>query len=83
MSYILARFFLNLNINTFFPKRFPLNKISILECHIKIQRNLNVGIGSCFFNVMSWKACKKGDTFIPLLAELLIDLLDIERDLEN
>lgn len=83
MSYILAGFFLSLSINTFLPNYFPLNKISILECHIKIQRNLNVGIRSCFFNVMSCKTCKKGDMFIPLLTEFLIYLLDIERNLEN
>jgi len=70
-------------MNAFLPECFALNKISILKCHIKIQRNLNIGISSWFFNVMSWKTCKKGDTFIPLLTELLIYLLDIERNLES
>lgn len=60
MSYILAGFFLNLNINVFFPRCFPLNKISVLECHIKIQRSWYVGIRSWFFNVMSWKTLKQG-----------------------
>lgn len=54
-----------------------------MEGHIENKRNVNVDIRSCFFNVMSWKTCEGEDTFIPLLAELLILLLDIERSLEN
>lgn len=54
-----------------------------MECHIRSERNLNIDIRLCFFNVMSWKTCKREDIFIPLLPELLILLLDIERNLEN